>query len=283
MRFSRFPVSQTEPGYSSGPPGRALVGLAHVMHRSVLQHILVGSRLRILRVVCRIQGKRPLHLLHIGKTGGSAIKHALRRYPTIGRVVVFLHSHSVRLDEVPRGDSVVFFLRDPLTRFVSAFYSRNRQGLPRYFSPWSSGEREAFNYFRTPNQLATAISSSDPEERGRAYRAMRAIQHVGTSYWYWFKDEEYFRLRLPDIFFIGFQERLEEDFRILRSKLGLPDDLRLPDDDIIAHRNPSGLDTTLADGAIENLKEWYARDFAFVSLCEEVISQQPALRGTAVP
>jgi hypothetical protein len=161
---------------------------------------------------------------------------------------------------------------------VSGFYSRQRQGQPRIFIPWSDEEKLAFERFATPNDLAMAITSTDAVERDRAAEAMRSIGHVKTSYWDWFQDEEYLRSRLADIFFIGFQERLDEDFEIVRAKLGLPEDLKLPHDEVRAHRNPTGLDKTLSDEAIGNLNEWYKRDFEFIALCKDIIRDRPSLR-----
>lgn len=247
-------------------------------HRTGLRETLSSLRLEIMRVFYRLQGKVLVHFLHVGKTGGSAVKHTLKHYHPRGRVAVFLHGHKVTLRDIPEGEGVIFFLRDPISRFISSFYSRQREGRPRYIMPWTVEEREAFEYFRTPGQLAEGISSANLEERDRAHKAMRSIQHVRSSYWDWFEGEDYFRSRLPDIFFIGFQERLTEDFLILRSKLELPDHAELPDDEIISHRSPPGLDKTLRDQAIENLKKWYEKDFEFVRLCEEVLQQRSALR-----
>ena len=45
--------------------------------------------------------------------------------------------------------------------------------------------------------------------------------------------------RLADIFFLGFQEQMAEDFEILKVKLGIPEHAVLPTDDVDAHRNPA--------------------------------------------
>lgn len=218
----------------------------------------------------RRQGKRVIHFLHIGKTGGSAVKYGLTHYPPARHYAVCLHDHHVKLSDISTGDGVIFTVRDPLTRFVSGFYSRQRQGQPRYFIPWTADERRAFEYFPTADRLATAISSSAAEDRARAHSAMASIRHVKASYWRWFKSEQYFRSRLADIFFIAFQERLAEDFDGIRSKLGMPDVARLPVDDSLAHRNPGGLDKHLTDEAVANLRSWYRADFEFIALCKEV-------------
>ena len=233
---------------------------------------------KLTSVTRRMLGWRKVHFLHIGKTGGSAVKHALRDYPEIGRYEILLHHHHTRLGDIPRGEGVLFFLREPVSRFVSGFYSRQRQGQPRIFIPWSADEKLAFEHFATPNDLAVALSATDTVERESARQAMGSIGHVKTSYWDWFQNEQYLRSRLRDIFFIGFQERLDEDFEIVKSKLGLPESLSLPKDEASAHKNPTGLDKTLADEAIRNLTEWYRRDFEFIAFCREIIRDRPALR-----
>ena len=228
----------------------------------------------------KMRGKHTVHFLHIGKTGGSAIKYALKEHPGSAGYAILLHSHRTKLRDIPRGQRVFFFLREPISRFISGFYSRQRQDQPRIFVSWNPDEKMAFEYFRTPNDLAVAISSADVEEKDRAHRGMSGIRHIRNSYWDWFESEEYFRSRLSDMLFVGFQERLGEDFEILKSKLGLPENAKLPDDDIRAHRNPTGLDRTLSEEAIMNLKEWYKHDYEFIDLCREVIREHPAIRDS---
>lgn len=222
------------------------------------------------RLIHKIQGKQYVHLLHIGKTGGTAVKYALKNHLITDKYVIKLHRHKVGLRDLPKNDLVFFFLRDPVSRFISSFYSRQRQGLPRYYFPWSPEEKAAFDYFDTPNKLAIALSSEHKQEKARAEKAMRSIFHVKDSYWKWFDNEQYYHSRLCDIFFIGFQENLSEDFNLLKLKLGLPKSLELPTDDIQAHKNPEHLDKTLEERAIGNLKNWYKQDYAFINLCKGI-------------
>ena len=145
--------------------------------------------------------------------------------------------------------------------------------------PWRPEERAAFVRFSTPNELALALSSADREEAEAGRAAMRHIRHVRDSYWKWFENEEYFRSRERDLFFIGFQERLSADFEILKSRLGLPRGSSLPDDDVEAHRNPRSLDRSLREEAVENLRGWYEADFRFVELCNRMIRENPRIRA----
>jgi hypothetical protein len=210
-----------------------------------------------------------IHFLHIGKTGGTAINHALEPVRNTAVYRIELHQHSFRLKDVPDGDKVVFFLRDPAKRFVSSFNDRQREGKPRYGGAWGDGEKAAFRQFHTPNDLAGALSSKSPSTRKAAIRAMKTISHVNSSYWDWFENEAYFLSRIRDILFIGFQETLDEDFAALRKMLWLPETIDLPKDDFHAHRSPGEQDTYLGEEALQNLREWYAADYEFIRLCKE--------------
>lgn len=216
----------------------------------------------------RLQGKEIVHLLHIGKTGGTAIKEALISHQDTPSYRIELHGHRFRLRDVPEGDRVIFFLRDPISRFRSAFYSRQRMGLPRYYFPWTKGERRAFAAFPTANDLALGLSSPDQVCRNEAIRAMQKIGHLRWSLMYWFESEEYFLSRLNAVMMVGFQRQLEKDFERLKDLLGLPGVVRLPTDDLSAHRAPAR-DLLLSGAAISNLRAWYSRDYAFIDLCRK--------------
>jgi hypothetical protein len=213
-------------------------------------------------------------MLHIGKTGGSAVKHALKSVPPDERFTLHRQRHHVTLKDIPDGERFFFFLRDPIKRYISSFNSRLRRGMPRYFVRWRPGEKIAFKHFKTPNELALALSGDDRAQRHRAKNAMNRILHVKRSFWYWFVDEAYFMSRIDDLFFIGFQESLDSDFEILKTKLMLPEDLALTSDEIIVHKNPDHLDKHLDDETIENLKKWYAKDYEFMDLCREIIEEK---------
>jgi hypothetical protein len=218
----------------------------------------------------RARGKQILHFLHVGKTSGTAIKHALKAHRVTSGHAIVLHGHRFTLREVPQGDQVIFCLRSPISRFVSGFYSRQRQGQPRYWVPWTPDEKVSFEQFETPNRLALALSSSVAKERANAEKAMRTIAHVKDGYAQWFDSEEYLLSRMEDIFFIGFQETVEEDFDAVKSRLGLPANIELPTDEITAHRTPDHLEKRLDPQALENLKAWYAEDFRFFALCRQI-------------
>jgi len=224
----------------------------------------------LLDCLMRLTGVRFVHMLHIGKTGGTAVKHALKPYRRTPGQVLKLHPHGIRLRDVPEGEGVFFFVRNPITRFVSGFYSRQRQGQPRHYSPSSPAESLAFAQFESPKSLAEALSSQDRTERLSAQHAMRSIEHVRDSYWDWFENEDYLLSRLPDIIHVGFQETLTADFEVLKSEPGLPPNVSLPTDAVLAHRNPKHLSYNLNATATENLRWWYRREWEFLNIVQKL-------------
>ena len=205
------------------------------------------------------------HLLHIGKTGGNALKHALRPYNTGGFLDIVFHPHAVRLSDVPVGESVLFMLRDPVDRFVSGFNSRRRRGRPLNNAEWDQDEAVAFAAFPTANDLAEALSVAQDSRRAEAVAAMRGIYHVKSGYADWLVDVDYLRSRRDDILWVGQTSRLTADFERLKHILGLPIECALPADPVASHRRLDTDETCLSPVGIKNIERWYAADYPFLT------------------
>lgn len=216
--------------------------------------------------------KQRVHFLHIGKTGGSAVKSVLNDFLDTPKYSIIFHGHGTSLKDIPKGDFVIFFLRDPVSRFISGFYSRQRKGQPRYYYEWSPKEKEVFEHFATPNEVAVSLASEQP----LAIMAMESVQHL-SCYNNWYVDIDYFKSRLDDILFIGFQESLDSDFFKLKNILGIPEEVKLPADDMAAHKNPKNLDKSIDANGVEALKKWYLEDTKFIELCKEIMSNKAKL------
>ena len=210
---------------------------------------------------------RQLHFLHIGKTGGTAIRHALRPFSDGPAARITLHQHHTTLAEIPPGDRVMFTLRDPAARFVSGFNSRLRQGRPRFDIPWRPEEAEAFRAFPTANDLANALSSRDIGQKTQAMAAMRSIRHVQRRYGYWLKDLGYLRTRWACIDWIGRTETLTRDFAVLKTMLCLPPDCELPSELVLAHKRDDTDHVHLDETGQRNIRAWYAADYLLLRHC----------------
>jgi hypothetical protein len=209
----------------------------------------------------------PVHFLHIRKTGGTAIIEALR--PIADSYGIVLHGHATKLSDVPQDHQVVFFVRHPISRFVSGFWSRLRRGLPRHHYEWNEAEAEAFRHFQKANDLAEALSS-DGEMAARACEAMQGISHIKNTYKDWFSGEQELDNRSDSIVLVGLQEKLDTDFEHLKRLLNLPQTLSLPTDDTLAHRTPAEFDRGLSPLAKRNLSQWYEKDIRFYERCMRI-------------
>jgi hypothetical protein len=215
----------------------------------------------------------PAHFLRIGKTGGTGLRLVLNPLTESGPFSVRMHPHGFTLPRVPEGEVFFFTLRDPVERFVSGFYCRQRRGWPIYDVAWSDHEKVAFERFPSANALALALTSERDDERAAAEEAMRHVQHL-NSVWRWFRDEETFRAREPFLLKVLFADRLDEDFADLVRKLGLESfHPVLPHDDVHSYRAPTKPDP-LDDDAVENLRRWYARDYEFLEYCRNLEAQR---------
>ena len=145
------------------------------------------------------------------------------------------------------------------------FILEKEKDNPEHFGLTLKVKKWAFGVFETPNEIGLSLSSKDSVLRKQAQNAMTEIGHVNTSFWDWFENKEYLNNRFADILFVGEQENLDKDFEELKRILRLPVYLKLPDNDLKAHRNPVKSEKSLDAIALRNLKKWYKKDYEFLS------------------
>ena len=132
------------------------------------------------RLVLR-RGRKRVNFLHIGKTGGTQIMFQLKKVNRVSRQFYFQkRGHSFTLADLPAGELWFASVRDPISRYYSAFYSRKRMGQPRVNNPWTPGEQWAFERFPHANDLAEALSPNH-EKNEDGIKAMTRIGHVNRT------------------------------------------------------------------------------------------------------
>jgi hypothetical protein len=217
--------------------------------------------------------REQITFLHIGKTGGTAIRTTLREFAKSSRKAkIKLPAHEFGLQSAVDASpdlKVVFFIREPVSRFVSGFNSRLRKGQPRHFYEWSKKEEALFKQFKTPNQLAEALGSWNPFRRRAALEAMSAMRHTRWGYEYYLGSIELLEREKHRILFIGAQEELDADFEVLKRILDMPAEYILPRDDVAAHRAPDGLEKHISDRGRKNLEKHYRRDYVIYEWCKK--------------
>jgi hypothetical protein len=218
---------------------------------------------------------RPVHFLHIGKAGGTAIKFMMAeagvrqlRFRFVG------HSHKTKLASIPMGEPFFFSIREPISRYFSAFYSRKRKGQPRIFNEWTAEEELAFRKFPDATDLAESLDSSDDKTRNAAFMAMNAIGHVRDPLVNWFASIDEIVARPP--LAIIRVEFLQDDFNRMLGSMGLHFRVMAPSDSVSAHKNDYTATPPLSPRALSNLREHYAQD---LTLFEELKRYTSVLSG----
>jgi hypothetical protein len=214
---------------------------------------------------------RTIHLLHIGKTGGSTIKSTLQRYHMKlknGLFLVETSGHDKKLGSSP--GEYAFFVRDPVRRFVSGFISRLREDRPLYYDKHSTIESWAFRIFKTPNQLAEALSSEDADLKFSAIKAINNIKHTKWDIHYYLVSKENVLHHLDKIMFVGRTECLDNDFQKFLGMMQMPK-LILLKDDKSTHKTPKKYSEMkkLSSLAVKNLLEWYKSDYEIINVLIE--------------
>jgi hypothetical protein len=206
--------------------------------------------------------------LHIGKNAGTQIRYLsdlVNRAQRKKRIVHY--GHALKLRDLPKSVPYFFSIRDPISRFKSAFYSRKR--VKRR---WKREEEMAFKFFEHANDLAEALFSGG-EMGKRAFWAMKSIAHIKTDQCEWVQHSgDLFRQREP--VFILRQENLEEDFKVLLKKMGLNTgwaDLCIPPESQRMHSFDYSNVPELSKQARSNLEMWYKIDCEFYKYCVDWI------------
>tara|TARA_B100000674_G_scaffold360971_1_gene303741 strand:+ start:2673 stop:3404 length:732 start_codon:yes stop_codon:yes gene_type:complete len=241
-----------------------------------------------------------VHFLHVGKTGGSTIKHAIKATAiklnpqlskkdvrddkiidlsklTNNKLEIIFHGHGTSLADIPKDEYFVFSIREPISRFVSGFNSRKRQGRPRYNCPWTQSEKKAFQTFNTPDELAISLTSEDKETREMAKRAMQSIRHIKNRLSQWIIDENYLQARSNRLITIIRQDHLQDDFEDFQKRLNINKYIELVNDENVAHRSSDMDDKFLSEKSRSNLSSFLEREFQLYSFCLDLRKKLSAL------
>ena len=243
-----------------------MVGLLSRMNRRI-RLISDNRRIRLLS-----DGREPIHFLHISKTGGTNLVNLLEKVNADQDRYFFIkRGHDTRLRDLPKSHRYFFTVRDPISRFVSGFYSRQREGKPRHLVEHTTEERLAFAQFAKPNELAAALQPDHSKYR-EAVEAVNSISHTRRHMFHNFGDSFDFLSERPPLMVLR-QEHLSEDVISLFCQLGIDIDPTLSTDPRVAHNNDYGGFGAIPLTAMEsnNVRRWYQRDYELLSSIEETV------------
>lgn len=219
-----------------------------------------------------------IHFLHIGKTGGTAIKIVLGGKSGAYSIPLstispkyarddnlYFHQHQTKLSDIPIGDKFFFCIRDVYSRFCSAFYSRKRKGRPLNNCKWNKIEEHVFTKYETPNDLVQGAIKQEVV----ACSAFHGISHISRKLSFWFESVEYLESRRNDILYILDQKNLSYDYKNLISLLHVSEPTQLPIGDAAIHKNRH-CDYTLSESSLDFLKMFYKEDIDIIEYCNQI-------------
>lgn len=164
-------------------------------------------------------------LLHVGKTGGSYLRSVLRHNRGRWTQPLQLLRHSATLtntlDSFGEDRRLAFTFRNPSDRFVSAFYSRQRQGRPTYQFNWSAEEAAAFLWFDTAEELALALNGTE-RQKSAAFFAFDAIEHLKSNLSTYLTSPQVLRLSRSSIVACVDLPDLDAKLPQVMARLGVP-------------------------------------------------------------
>lgn len=216
-----------------------------------------------------------IHFLHLGKNAGSQVWSISQRVNAASATPrIVKRSHHTNLIDLQKDARYFFSVRDPVSRFYSAFYSRKRKGQPKNYSEWSEAEAFAFSNFEHANDLAESLFQQTTDGV-RAWEAMKSISHSAKNQSDWFCFLGDFLESRPPIWIIR-QEAFERDMSIFLTRIGCTDlanELENDSSPTRTHKNDYSKAPQLSSLAIENLENWYVQDMELYRICERWISK----------
>jgi hypothetical protein len=215
---------------------------------------------------------KKVHFLHIGKCAGASIKEIINVInKNYGSKLIISHNHKVQLSDIPTDSPYFFSVRDPLSRFYSAFYYRKNffRCSRKASREKNSIEKKMLDQFAEANDLAENLFSDTAYGR-YAFSAMKYIKHANKFQHSWFSNIDEIFDKRPPICILR-QENLQCDLLFLANKLNVDEEY------VICGSRINSTDYSgappLSSNSVENLKIWYASDIYFYGLAKSWIDK----------
>ena len=207
--------------------------------------------------------------IHIGKTGGTYLtKH-----------IDFDGQYHLRKPIFNRNEFYVIWLRNPIDRYVSAFWyvydiinidlkkiNINNLNLDNCISPehirkkkvrgyaFDKSYESLINFFKSPNHLAESLSSENKYVKHKAYLTMtHHCEHIGKGIGYYLSNGKFIESYHKNILFVGTMENIIEDINTLSKLLNVS--LHKSENKI--RNNDNNNDKILSKLAIKNIIKFY--------------------------
>lgn len=210
--------------------------------------------------------KKILNFIHVGKCAGSSIKTALN-FLKINFIEYHCYDANLKLSNKFIANSLdnyfLLCVRDPILRFVSAFYwdfyekilVQNQRGPDGI---WKS----LYDTFRKPNEVGEALSSDNEKiKRDAETFIFKSNLHAEFSLSWYIKLENLKYLNSNNLKIIK-TENADKDFQdFLSENYGITDYGSLPKEKSNYKSLIKNYDSSLTELAKNNLKHTYSKDY----------------------
>jgi len=222
--------------------------------------------------------------IHIGKTGGSYISEQCENIKNFK----VIHMAKPKYESSRK---YIIWIRDPVARFISAFNHSlnlvnfdiedrdfntlyNDPDTPYYklknkivnkiaynhpFREWKSGieYEELITYFKTPNNLAEALSSDDIIKKRKAMNLMgnSEVEHLHKGIGWYLDNGNFIEKYHKDVIFVGKQETMVQDLRLLSKSLNFQFNYEMKE----TRKNNFENDKFLSPLGLSNIKSYYQK------------------------
>lgn len=219
--------------------------------RRELKKVSQRLGLDIRRIDQRVPFLTNVHFLHVGKTGGTELK---RRFSVVNKLSpnlrILSRGHDITVADLDPKDAYLISLRDPVTRFESAFHSLKVQKLREH----TEIELKLFKRFPNVNDLADALDP-DSKYNNDAIIYMLGIRHFAQRQADFVRGIDFFS-RPP--MFVFRAESLDVDFAKFCNRVGInPENVPTG----FSNSAPRGARVeTLDERNYEKVRRWYMDD-----------------------
>ena len=233
--------------------------------------------------------------IHVGKCGGGSICNIIQKN-NLGKYIRYEHV-GYKLQKNLTQDHVIACTREPAERFVSAFNWRRLNVRHNC----SKEELKILDYYQMPNNLAEALSHPKESRRHRAEDAMASLGHIKQPFAQYFGGVAMLRaLKHHGVKFYEIRTQLlpwhikQADYLTDDTKLVLRETLKRAYNLDVPIKIPKRAKSTLgrhrkikpqqkthvgfqeankvflSDTAINNLEDWYERDYECLKYFNEI-------------
>lgn len=195
--------------------------------------------------------KDQIFFFHISKCAGTALSDVFNEINQKSNINILRFGHAVKSKHVnfSKKNRYIVNIREPLDRFLSAFYARKKS--PNLID---KNEINCFENFPDANLLAESLTSTNLTTKNNALYAMKKIKLVNHNYSQWF-NIDFINKHQP--FFIFEQENIEKDFKRFCKKINFNKNIELK---VVNKNKIFPKKTILTKKSTENLKNYMKED-----------------------